>query len=170
MKQQIAAVWQALIKLLRANNMPDTIAMTTHQKNLYNFAKICLDTHITLDSTVPPDLGCAESVSYVLNGALVSGLPSGGFPGTAALHQFLASSPDFVQITEPIESDIVISPTGTSLKNSLHGHTGIVMENGNIASNDSNTGLFRENYTTATWSKYFNGIEGFPVFYFRLIH
>lgn len=169
MKQQIASILQALINLVRKNNLPDTAVMTPGQKAIYTHATQCLNTHITLDPSVSPELGCAEAVSFILR-PTIGTMPSQGFPGTAGLYQFLQDSPDFVAVTVPIEGDVVISPTGTSAKGSPHGHTGIVMENGNIASNDSNLGIFRENYTITSWPKYFTIVEGFPIFYFRYVH
>lgn len=130
---------------------------------IYTAAAKCYEKHITLDPSVPFDLGCAEAVSYVLK---VSGIvfPTEGIAGTAALYTWLQQH--FILVVNPLPGDVVISPTGFSSKNSPHGHTGIVAKYG-ILSNDSDTGLFLEKYTIASWHQYFGVTEGFPVFYFR---
>lgn len=130
---------------------------------IYAAAKITLGTHITLDPTVPPDVGCAEAVSYVL---LKAGLPMPpkGIAGTSALYAWCQKH--LKAVTDPQAGDVVISPTGMSSKGTPHGHTGIVARYG-ILSNDSDTGLFLEKYTLDTWKQYFGTKLGFPVFYFR---
>lgn len=139
------------------------MATTVTQLRIYNTAAAALGKHITLDPSVPPDLGCAEAVSYVLK---MSGflLPEAGIAGTSALYIWLQRN--FIPVTNPIFGDIIISPTGFSSIGSSHGHTGIVAKYG-ILSNDSDTGLFLEKYTLTSWHQYFAVTEGFPVFYFR---
>lgn len=140
------------------------IPVLTSTNKIYLEAKACLDKHITLDPSVPPDLGCAEAVSFVLKNAGVQNLPTNGYAGTHDLYIWLKNHS--TQVTTPQAGDVIISPTGTSTINSPHGHTGIVALYG-ILSNDSDTGLFMEKYTLDTWNKYFHGVEGFPVYYFR---
>lgn len=133
-------------------------------QSIYSEAKACLHLHVTLDESVPSDVGCAEAVSYVLKAAGVTGLPQVGIAGTSDLWAWLRQN--FSQVTNPLPGDIVISPTGTSSLGSSHGHTGIVGQFG-ILSNDSDTGLFLEKYTVQTWQQFFGHALGFPVFYFR---
>lgn len=131
---------------------------------IYTAAKSCLDKSITLDATVPSDLGCAEAVSYVLQKAGIQGIPPIGYAGTSDLYTWLQQH--FTAVTDPLPGDVVISPTGTSSIGTPHGHTGIVALYG-ILSNDSDTGLFMEKYTLASWQQYFGVALGFPVYYFR---
>lgn len=135
--------------------------------SIYNVAAGCLGKHITLDNTVPPDLGCAEAVSYVLKNAGLP-VPVGGFPGTAGLYSWLTNTSLFTQTRSPSPGDIVISPSGMSTKGDPHGHTGIVAKYG-ILSNNSDSGLFMEVYSIDTWDKYFGDTLGFPVYYFRAL-
>lgn len=139
----------------------------TLSQAIYTTAAAVLGTHITLDASVPPDLGCAEAVSYILTKAGIPNIPPEGFPGTAGLYTWLQAN--FILTTTPQAGDVVISPTGTSTTGSPHGHTGIVAKYG-ILSNDSDTGLFLEKYTQASWETYFHGTEGFPVFYYRFYY
>lgn len=147
-----------------APKSPPVAPMPTSAEKIYQVAKLCLGEHLTLDSTVPADLGCAEAVSYVLGKAGLS-VPAKGFQGTANLYTWLLQHPDFKAVTTPTAGGVVISPTGTSSKGAPHGHVGIVLQHG-IGSNDSSTGLFKENYTTESWAKYFGVQKGFPVYYF----
>lgn len=131
---------------------------------VYTVAKNCLHTHVTLDPTVPADVGCAEAVSYVLKNAGAIGFPVTGFASTSLLYAWLRNNAQRVMIPQP--GDVVISPSGTSTKGTLHGHTGIVAKFG-ILSNDSDTGLFMEKYTQSSWQMFFGVKLGFPVLYFR---
>lgn len=132
---------------------------------IYDVAKASLGQHITLDNTVDPEVGCAESVSYVLKKAGVAGIPQRGFAGTYDLWQWLKTNRQFTETVNPEVGGIVISPTGTSVQGaSQHGHVGIILIHG-IGSNDSNTGQFNENYTYQSWVDSF-GKRGFPVYYF----
>lgn len=136
---------------------------TVKQLRIYNTAVTCVEKHITLDPSVPAELGCAEAVSYILK---LSGftLPAEGIAGTAALYTWLEQN--FTPVSVPQYGDVIISPSGMSVNGSPHGHTGIVAKYG-ILSNDSDSGLFLEKYILASWAAYFHTIEGFPVFYFR---
>lgn len=142
-------------------------------KIVYNLAKSELGSHITLDQSVPPDVGCAEAVSFVFKNSGVAGFPDGGFAGTAAL--FGWAKGNLEQIADPEFGALVISPSGQSSKGVPHGHTGIIgmpglMGNGQtgIMSNDSDTGLFMEKYTVDTWRQLFCVALGFPAYYFRV--
>lgn len=73
--------------------------------------------------------------------------------------------PRLKKIDTPEVGAIVISPTGHSTKGVSHGHTGIV-GNFDIMSNDSNSGLWSDNYTKAAWTNVFHRTLGFPVYYF----
>lgn len=145
------------------NEIPNEIPNENGQR-IYEIARECLGAHITLDSSVPSDVGCAEAVSYVLKNALGDVFPAQGFASTNLLWQWLKTH--FTQVSEPIIGDVVISPTGTSAIGSPHGHVGIIAKYG-ILSNSSDTGLFSELWTITKWNKYYNKKLGFPVYFFR---
>lgn len=133
---------------------------------IYEAAKEALGKHITLNDDVPPDLGCAESISVVLKNAGVANIPPQGFEGTWGLYQWLSNNKDFQEVPTAVVGSIVISPTGMSSQGAnKHGHTGCVLKYG-IASNNSNNGRFEENYTVENW-EYSFAVEGFPTFYFK---
>lgn len=129
--------------------------------------KSSLGQHLTLDPTVPEDVGCAEAVSKILQEAGVQGIPQKGFAGTNDLWQWLKTNRQFVEATQPYPGSIIISPTGTSVKGTPHGHVGIIGLYG-VCSNDSGTGLWKENYTVDSWESYFGNL-GFPIYFYSPI-
>lgn len=136
-------------------------------QDIYNVAKAGLGTHLTLDPTVDPELGCAEAVSTILAKAGVQGIPQRGFAGTHDLWQWLKTNRQFTETVNPEVGGVTISPTGTSVQGAdQHGHCGIVMQQG-ICSNNSSTGMWHENYTYDSWVESF-GQRGFPTYYFAL--
>ncbi len=136
-------------------------------KNIYAIAAASLGKHLTLDDSVPSDLGCAEAISFILKTAQEP-IIAKGYPGTAGLYEYLHTSGHFIIVSQAQPGDVIISPTGTSTKGSTHGHVGIVGQNG-VLSNDSNTGLFLEHYTLESWQAYFGDYLGFPVYFFRAL-
>lgn len=137
--------------------------LNTDPTTIYEIAKSCLGKHITLNENVPPELGCAEAISYILKQAGYT-LPEGGFAGTYDLYKWLLAN--FNQRDIPIVGDIIISPTGTSSKQAKHGHVGCLGKYG-ILSNHSDTGLFLEVFTLQKWQDYYGDLLGFPVYFFR---
>lgn len=133
------------------------------QDAIYNAAKASLGKHLTLDPSVPFDVGCAEAVSTVLLSAGVNGIPQRGFAGTWDLFQWLSTNKQFIQSVGPEYGGVIISPTDPKAPQN-HGHTGIILQHG-IGSNSSATGLFNENYTYAGWVTSFQA-RGLPTYYF----
>lgn len=167
-KAQIAYLQAQVIALLEKykDALQSQASLTMSNETLYQTAKANLGKHLTLDSTVPGELGCAEAVSKLLTLIGFKDIPARGIAGTTALYAFLQGK-DFKPTATPARGSIVISPTGYSTTGSPHGHVGVVGDSG-IMSNDSDTGLWAEKYTTATWQKYFHDANGFPVFYFDI--
>jgi hypothetical protein len=94
-------------------------------------------------------LGCADAVTKILNKL---GFPIRPTPSTDKLDQELGGAGwHKIDVTTSgavvPPGAVIVSPT----RGAQHGHTGIVGENGLIYSNDSNTGLWKRNYTIATW-------------------
>lgn len=133
------------------------------EQSIYNAASSHLGFHLTLDDTVPHEVGCAEAVSAVLSFAGISD-GAKGIAGTAALDAWMASSGLFTRITMPEAGAIIISPTGSG-NGSVVGHTGVFglynkqyPQDWGILSNDSATGLFLERWSWARWQAYYSGV------------
>lgn len=151
--------------------MPPTCTQQTSLERIYETAKAALNTQLTLDPSIPAELGCAEAVSTILKRCEYD-IPANGIPGTATLYAWLKNNPLFRELVDyqeaPKPGTIIISPAGTSSVGFPHGHVGIVARFGVLA-NDSNTGLFRENYTLQTWQQFFGGIRKLQTFYFEAV-
>lgn len=104
--------------------------------------------------------GCAESVTTILK-AVDPRFPI--ITGTWTLWDYLEKSPFFVKVTKPVAGDIIINPTSALYT----GHVGIFKDDNLIISNDSNSGLFKQNYTLSTWrATYKNKL---PEFIYRCV-
>lgn len=148
---------------------PEPVSSVSPADMVYASAKNYLGHAI---SPQDPELGCAEAVCNVLH-AVFSDFPGENVAGpilsTAVLYQTLRTSPKFKQVLDFEPGDIIISPTGKGTNPAMpHGHTGIVLKYG-IASNDSATGIFRENYTIQSWVERFRKQGGYPIYSFRRI-
>ena len=111
----------------------------------------------------PDELGCAESVSVLI------GQSYGNFPvitGTWTLYQRLENDPRFSSVLTPQAGDIIISPTGSLANAPFPGHTGIMLDDHHIMSNDSSSGTWQDNYTLTTWNKRW-GKAGYPTYFYR---
>lgn len=149
--------------------------MTPTQQKIYNEAKNSLGKHLTLNSSVPNDVGCAEAVSFVLKNAGITGIPAEGYAGTADLYRWLLANPAFKLIEQPEQGAIIVSPTGFG-NGLVEGHTGILGAFGvqfsneyGILSNNSDDGLFEEKWNLLTWWENY-GLKGhLPVALFRAL-
>ncbi len=140
------------------------IPMPTNADKLYNTAKACLGKDMVDDPGVDPSVGCADAVNSVFK--LAFGGEIGGGASTATMYEILKSDPRF-ELSGYAKGNIVISPTGTSIKGAPHGHVGICGLYG-ILSNNSMNGLWEEYYTEQSWVSYYQDKLGFPVFYFSV--
>ncbi len=109
----------------------------------------------------PEELSCAEGVVWIVNFTW-KGCLSPDIVGTDQLYLALKRSMRFRPALDPVEGCIVVFPkTATT-----HGHTGIYVGQDSIASNDSRTGLFQENYTRESMRAYFVGKLGLKGYFF----
>lgn len=128
----------------------------------------CLEkagTDFTPDWMVPDEVSCSYAVTTILKE--IDPL----FPiitGTYTLDDYLSKNPKFERVLEPEAGDLVVSPTGQGNGN-LIGHTGFYINETDIMSNNSNTGLFEKNYTRESWRNRYHYKGGFPVRLYRKI-
>lgn len=134
-------------------------------KTLYEAARRQLGNDASPRDRASDELGCAESVSEIIQDVLPD------FPvvtGTYTLWILLSHDKRFRQVTNNLPGTIIISPTGTARKHKFPGHVGICGFSGTIMSNNSRTGIFEENYTLQSWEKRYEVEGGYPVYFFEL--
>lgn len=82
---------------------------------------------------------------------------------TIKLLTALQSDNTFVQVQSYLAGDIILSVT----EGNLHGHCGIFLLDGTIASNDSYTGKLSTKYNINSWNDKYVSQLGLKTFYFR---
>lgn len=161
-------------KPVEGDTVPTDNTTPMPENELYLEAKSSLHKHMTLDSSVAAEVGCAEAISAILALIGVSDGPQ-GIPGTAALDAWLHGDSRFEKISLPEAGAIVVSPTGQG-NGSIEGHTGIFGEFGvafpedwGIMSNDSASGFFLETWNLRSWNAYYVAQGGLPLNIYRFL-
>lgn len=141
--------------------------ISPNAKRIYETALACLETDVTPKDEYPDSVSCAITVNRIYQKTF--GTEIGGGASTYWLYNALLANTGFEMVDIPKEGDIVISPTGYAGKGGTipNGHTGICGKDGLIMSNDSATGLFKQNYTISTWYTRYVEHGHFPMKYFR---
>ena len=134
---------------------------------LFATAVKALGTDASPNDVAPDEYACAETVWDILAMAFPLNV---GFPFTVStnqLYKFLKNCSQYIQVDNPLEGDIIISPTGYGNGVLPNGHTGIIGQLPLIMSNSSATGTFEENYTIDGWKARYAVKGGYPVYFFR---
>lgn len=129
-------------------------------QKIYDTAFSLIGQYLTLDSSVPKNLNCAQTVSYILKNVGLP-IPNKGLSGTIVLNEWLKKHADLV--TSPTVGDIIISIT----QGDNHGHVGIVGKT-SIMSNDSATGLLKAYYNLKSWNEFYVKTKKLGTFYYRI--
>lgn len=167
LQYQLVTILTKLVGLLKAKQVPVTpLPLLKPSDQLHKVAINSLGQDASPKDRAPDELGCAETVSELIN--LVTPFPI--ITGTWTLADNLKKNKKFIQIKNPKVGAVIISPTGEGgTKEIPNGHTGIVGHNNKIMSNDSRTGTFEENYTVSSWEERYKKRGKYPVYYFELI-
>jgi len=143
------------------------------EPKLLTVARENLGKHLTLNESVNPEVGCAESQSALFKLAGIP-VPHLGIAGTNAMLQWLIHNPLFEELQSPEAGCVVIAGTGTG-KGIIKGHVGtlgafnVAFPNDyGLCSNDSNTGLWLELWRLSKFVHYYQDYGGMKVRYFRL--
>lgn len=152
---------------IQSRTAMEKIISDEQRENIYFEARSSLDNDVTPKDIVPDEYGCAEAVTAIVTKALGS-FPEGSI-STYQMYRSFLSSPNWIKVDVPLRGDIVISPTGYGNGKLSNGHVGICGMDGKIMSNSSADGLFKENYTIASWKDRYVTIGGYPVCYFRKV-
>lgn len=128
---------------------------------IYNEAHNWLGKDASPKNLAPQELACSESVCTILHEVIPD------FPldivSTATLAETLFKSPYFFIDTVYEPGTIIVSPRSEL----VHGHCGIFLAGGRIASNDSRGGLFEDNYSLDGWVQEMRVKRGLKILYFR---
>lgn len=145
------------------------------KKDLYQAALKFVGTDASPADLAPDELGCAESLSRVIQSVFSD---FRGHTGTWMLGDILSKDPRFERFYPRIETDVLdIVPAGTIiLCRTVPGklfpaHAGIVGENNTIFSNDSRKeflGKFLMNYTLKEWLKRWMWTGGYEQEFYRI--
>lgn len=142
------------------------------QEKILVLAKARIGQDFTKDYLVPDDVSCSFAVTQILHD--VDPIIPIIF-GTSTLLAYLSESPLFERVdgTEytPQGGDIIVSATGTNSRPDIipKGHTGIFLNETDIVSNDSATGLWLQSYSRTTWRQRYVFKGGYPTYAFRAV-
>lgn len=162
----VIAELSAALNTMQNEQTPSSIA-------IYNAAKGDLGKSLVA-ANVDPEVGCMSSVSTLYSSVFPNHADILNTASTSlGLEAFSAHPALFkeVQATDALPGDFMICATGSStiadtpIKN---GHTGILGNEG-VMSNNSDTGLWSENYTLVTWKQRYETEGGYVTRYFRAI-
>ena len=145
---------------LKALGILNSLRMNDENRiRLYEAARSFIGTDASPNDLAPDELGCAETVNEIIRRAFGDYLHNDNRLSTYWLYKALRESPDFTETFIPVPGLIVISPTSFGTRRNPdstfaipHGHVGIVMLDGKIASKNSRTGKFEENCTIDSWA------------------
>lgn len=152
--------------------------LTLRQQQIQKVLLEYMGKRCTLNPQIPPDVGCMEAVSFLLKQI---GIDDGveGIAGTAQGLSFFELHPEiFTEIFEPEPFAILDSATGTGNGN-VEGHVAFFgmfdlayPNDWGIVSNDSQTGLLREQWSWNTlpnsWNAWYTQHGGITPRMFRV--
>ena len=141
-------------------------------KSLFNDPRIkllmkaneCLREKLDLENM---ELGCVDAMNEIHRRAF--GEKIADTSSTIQLEQALNKNDSFVIVQIPAPGDIILSVTGTGNGNVAHGHVGVVLTSGYVASNSSLNGRWSKNYTVKNWKERYSNYGGFKLVYYRKI-
>lgn len=136
---------------------------------LYYTALGFLGVDASPNDAAPDELGCADTVSSIILNAFGPIIKYS--ISTAELCNILNASPHFKKVSNFKFGDIIISPTaiGKQPGSLTNGHVGIVGEEEEVLSNDSATGMFKNNFTITSWVARYRTKGKYPIYFFRKI-
>ena len=134
-------------------------------QRIYEVAKLCLGERLTLNPSVPKELGCVQAVSYVLLHAQFD-IPQSGIDGVNALIEWMLKN-GFKEVSAP-QKGAIVTAHRPKLSDPTLAHAGIcglthIMSNTSFTdpSKQLVAGLFQANYSYASWNSYYskNGLS-----------
>jgi len=138
---------------------PESLADSLADR-LADAATAALDTEPTPLDQVQDAVACVASLVAVTRPVLQLD-PTLAY--TPHLLDALKADKRFVSTKIPKRGCIIVSPTVGQVR----GHCGIFLDANTIASNDSRSGLWKDNYTFKKWADYFKHKKGLRIFVFE---
>lgn len=151
------------------SNIINPVTQGNNRLILFATAVKALGTDASPNDIAPDELGCAETVYDILSTAFPFNV---GFPfliSTSKFYDAIKVSSKYIKVDQPLEGDIVLSPSGHGNGKLSNGHIGVKGELDKIMSNSSATGKFMENFTMQTWKDRYVKLGGYPMLYFRRV-
>lgn len=145
-----------LVKIL-PQPIPQPIPVLSNREKLHELALSSIGTDASPDDHAPDEFGCSESLSAIIQ-ALHHDFSS-EILSTAQLANTLDDDKRFRRTVIPKRGCIIVSPRTSE----INGHCGIWTEGERIISNDSKTGLMKNNYSFASWVKTFKEGRGLRI-------
>jgi uncharacterized protein YycO len=152
----VDSITMAYIKIKLSEKRCDDIYLTAYSN---------LEKDVTPNDEVPDEVDCADTVSTILK---MAGYPIGNIVSTTEMYKYLLDKPaEWELVSIPSRGCVIISPTGYGNGKMIHGHVGIMGEDGKIMSNNSYNGLLQTGYNVDTWKIRYVDKGGFPIFFFK---
>lgn len=132
------------------------------REKILQAARDALGTDASPMNLAPQELSCAEAVSNIVKRVYPSFMMT---VSTIELDRFLTNSPYFKSTKIPKPGSIINSPR----IGGNPGHCGIFLTTNRIASNDSKTGKFKDNYSFDSWAREMRDRRGLKIFIYEPI-
>lgn len=138
-------------------------------KGLADYAEAFLGTDASPNDVAPDELGCAESVSEIIQEIFPDFKMQ---PATWILKDQLDADSRFERVVKAKRGDIIMSPTRSGDPDvGFIGHTGIFQSPTQIMSNSSYSsppGMWEKNFTLDSWVKRYRGLGNLKIYYYRI--
>lgn len=128
--------------------------------NVYNVAYSLLGKHLTLNASVNPEVGCAQSVSFVLKNCGYE-IPTGGISSVAGLTDWMIKT-GFKETDTYTKGNIIVGRSPNDAHIGVCGKEWIMSNSSNdVPSLNLHQGRFECNYHLAGWEKVFHSTRFF---------
>lgn len=142
-----------------------TEAPPTASISLADIAEQFIGVDASPNDIAPDELGCAESVSSIVNVMLEDFKIE---PATWLLKDQLDVDPRFERVMDAQRGDIIMSPTFSG-NGKVIGHTGIFSSPEEIMSNVSASGTWEHSHTLQKWVDYYRGQGALKIYFYRFV-
>lgn len=140
---------------------PPLAPISNNREKLLEIAKSFLGKDASPKNLAPREVSCAEGVSNII-GQLFPDFDD-QIVSTVELDYELDRSPYFRATKLPKAGNVIVSPRTKQ----QYGHAGIFLSDSRIASNNSMSGLFQNNYSLDEWIKEMREKRGLRIYFYE---